>query len=73
MKGDRIPFYATRMLVKIDEDGKVSRVGERGGKGVNVLDQLGVNLRTKGVDRRKYLTAEETEAAGKAGSAPKPS
>jgi hypothetical protein len=63
--GDRIPFYTTRAMVQIDKEGRVSRVGETG-EGATALDQLGINLVTRGIERRKYQTSEETEAAGKA-------
>ncbi len=64
VSGEALPFYTTRAVVNRGEDGRASRV-EGSGEG-NPLDMLGINLRTQGPGRRKYLTAEETEAAAKA-------
>lgn len=75
VEGAPLPFYMTRALVNIGEDGAASYVKPVEGKGGTAgpqgagglpLDAMGVNLRTTGTQARAHLTAEETEAAGRA-------
>ena len=58
VQGEGLPFYTPRMLLNVAE----------GGEGPRALDRMGANLRTTTpqLRGRKYLTAEETEAAARA-------
>jgi hypothetical protein len=60
VEGEGLPFYTPRMIFNI------ATVTER--EGSVALNGVGANLRTKTANllRRKYLLAEETEAAAKA-------
>ena len=66
VSGEGLPFYTTRAVLNIGEDGKATRLGRGAGEGPRGLEQIGINLTTKGVERRSYLTAEQTEAAARA-------
>lgn len=72
VEGAPLPFYMTRALVDIGEDGAASYVkpvegkaGSPQGEGGLPLDAMGVNLRTTGTNARSHLTVEETEAAAR--------
>lgn len=64
VKGEGLPFWTPRMAAVIGEDGQWHAPGQ--GEGKPSLD-IGSNLKTTSgnLKGRKYLTAEETEAAMK--------
>lgn len=63
VEGEGLPFWTPRMAAVIGEDGKVGSPSPNEGK--PSLNPVGKNLRTSSgnLKQRKYLTAEETEAA----------
>lgn len=65
VNAERLPFYVTRGVVKIGTDGNFERIGaaEQSPRNIN---PVGGNVRTQGVQARKHLTVEQTEAAAKA-------
>lgn len=58
VEGEGLPAYTPRMVINATQ----------GGEGALPLNGIGMNLKTRTANmmRRKYLTAEETEAAAKA-------
>lgn len=65
VQGEGVPYWVTRMAVQIGEDGEPARLPS-GEPGAFTSDVRGVTTSAPSAKQRKYLTANETEAAMRA-------
>jgi hypothetical protein len=62
-QGEGLPYWTPRMMVMIDGNGEYARPTEPGKKATSAGEGRNVFTTSGNLKQRKYLTAEETEAA----------